>query len=251
MATAALLAAATTSFLGAILLFGRFKGQEVPINFLSLHATLGLTGVATWWLYTSGEGDRGRSIGAIFGGIVLVGTAILGAFMYRALRGAYGAQRQPPRNPFTRVLVLLHGIAALVTTVLVGIEVVDAWRSYSGNAPAPPASSDTSGVVLLPVWIGVGLLVGLGGHLLFRQRLGEASLVVTLLTGAVAGAAAGAVGHFGAGLPVPLTILAAALGAVFGWWWRLIAFAGIDVDENETDLASASIQGEGPNPIKP
>lgn len=139
----------------------------------------------------------------------------------------------------------------MVTTVLVGIEVVDAWRSYSGNAPAPPASSDTSGVVLLPVWIGVGLLVGLGGHLLFRRRLGEASLVVTLLTGAVAGAAAGAVGHFGAGLPVPLTILAAALGAVFGWWWRLIAFAGIDVDENETDLARASIQGEGPNPIRP
>ena len=251
MATAALLAAAATGLLGALLLIGRFKGQDAPINFLSLHATLGLTGVATWWLYTSGEGDRGRSIGALFGGIVLVGTAIIGAFMYRALRGVYGAERHLPPSSFAQVLVLLHGIAALVTVVLVGIEVVDAWRAYSGNAPAPPASSDTSGVVLLPAWVGVGLLLALGGHFLFRQRLGEASIVVTLLAGAIAGAVAGAVGHYGAGLSVPLTILAAALGAVFGWWWRLISFAGIDVDENESDLASSAIQGEGPNVLRP
>ena len=58
-------------------------------------------------------------------------------------------------------------------------------------------------------------------------------------------------GHYGAGLSVPLTILAAALGAVFGWWWRLISFAGIDVDENESDLASSAIQGEGPNVLRP
>jgi hypothetical protein len=233
MATAALLAALTTSALGALLLVGRFKGQEVPINFVSLHATLGRTGVASWWLYTSGEGDRGRSIGAIFGGLVLVGTAILGGFMYKTLRGSFGSDERPPRSSGVRVLVLLHGIAALVTIVLVCIEIVDAWRSYSGNAPGVPTRSDTSAVVLLPVWIGAGLVIALVGHLVFRERLGDASIVGTLLTGALAGAAAGAIGYYGAGLSMPLTILAAALGAVFGWWWRLISFVGIDVDEGD------------------
>jgi hypothetical protein len=233
MATAALLAALATTVVGALLLVGRFKGQEVPINFVSLHSMLGLTGVASWWLYTSGEGDRGRSIGAIFGGLVLVGTAILGGFMYKTLRGSFGSDERPPRSSAVRVLVLLHGIAALVTIVLVCIEIVDAWRSYSGNAPGVPTRSDTSAVVLLPVWIGAGLVVALVGHLVFRERLGDASIVGTLLTGALAGAAAGAIGYYGAGLSMPLTILAAALGAVFGWWWRLISFVGIDVDEGD------------------
>lgn len=233
MATAALLAALATSALGALLLVGRFKGQEVPINFVSLHSMLGLTGVASWWLYTSGEGDRGRSIGAVFGGLVLVGTAILGGFMYKTLRGSFGSDERPPRSSAVRVFVLLHGIAALVTIVLVCIEIVDAWRSYSGNAPGVPTRSDTSAVVLLPVWIGAGLVVALVGHLVFRERLGDASIVGTLLTGALAGAAAGAVGYYGAGLSMPLTILAAALGAVFGWWWRLISFVGIDVNEGD------------------
>lgn len=236
MATAALLAALATSVLGALLLVGRFKGQDVPVNFVSLHSTLGLTGLASWWLYTSGEGDRGRSIGAIFGGLVLVGTAILGGFMYKALRGSFGSDERPPRSSAVRVLVLLHGIVALVTIVLVCIEVVDAWRSYSGNAPSVPTRSDTSAVVLFPVWLGAGLVVAFIGHLAFRESLGGASIVGTLVTGALAGAAAGVIGYYGAGLSMPLTILAAALGAVFGWWWRMISFVGIDVDEGEEVL---------------
>jgi hypothetical protein len=32
-------------------------------------------------------------------------------------------------------------------------------------------------------------------------------------------------------------VLAAGLGAMFLWWWRLISFAGLDVDENASAAA--------------
>jgi hypothetical protein len=41
-------------------------------------------------------------------------------------------------------------------------------------------------------------------------------------------------GYYAATLSAPITVLAAGLAAVFVWWWRLISFASIDVDQNET-----------------
>lgn len=236
MSTAALVAAIATSVLGALALVGRFNGQETPVNPVAAHSSAGLTGVIFWWLYTSGEGERGRSVGALVGGFALIVTWILGAILFRALRGSFGSERRPPRSTSARVWVFLHGVAASVTIVLVCIEVVDAWHSYSGKAPGIPTRSDIPATVLFPVWLGVGLVLALCGHLVFRKRLGEASMIVTVLSGAIAATVAGAIGYYGAGLSAPLTIAAAALGALFGWWWRLISFAGVDADEDDDGM---------------
>jgi hypothetical protein len=235
MAMAALLASAVTAMFGLLILVRRFRGQEAPVSPVAAHAAVALAGILMWWLYTSGEDQRGQSVGALVGAFTLLLGGFLGVVMFAALRGAFGAERRPARGSFTRGAIVLHGVGALVTLVLVCIELPDAWRRYSGNAPTVEPKADTSAILLLPAWVVAGLVVSVIGHLILRGRSASSSLrpVRDAIVGAVAGTVGGLIGYYAATLSAPITVLAAALGAVFLWWWRLISFAGLEVDENE------------------
>ncbi|MGZ8631341.1 MAG: hypothetical protein ACXWZF_10300 [Actinomycetota bacterium] len=136
---------------------------------------------------------------------------------------------------------MLHGVGALVTLALVCIELPDARRRYSGNAPTVEPKADTSALLLLPAWVAAGLVVSLIGHLILRGIPASSSLspVRDAMVGAVAGTVGGLIGYYAATLSAPITVLAAGLGAVFLWWWRLIPFAGLDVDQNEAAAGSS------------
>ena len=235
MAIAALLASALTVFLGSLILVRRFRGQEAPVGPVAAHAAVALAGVFMWWLYAGGEDQRGQSIGAIVGAFTLLAGALLGIVMFAAFRGAFGAERRPARGAFTRGAIVLHGVSALVTLTLVCIELPDAWRRYAGEAPAVEPKADTSALLLLPAWLAVGLVVSVIGHLILRGRSASSSLspVRDAIVGALAGGVGGLIGYYAATLSTPITVLAAGLAAGFVWWWRLISFAGLDVEENE------------------
>lgn len=154
--------------------------------------------------------------------------------MFAALRGAFGAERRRARGTFNRGVVVLHGVGALVTLTLVCIELPDAWRRYSGNAPTVEPKADVSAMLLFPAWAAAGLVVSLIGHLTLRGRSASSSLSPArdAIVGAIAGTVGGLIGYYAATLSAPITVLAAGLGALFVWWWRLISFAGLDVDQN-------------------
>ena len=235
MAIAALLAAGITAIFGLLILARRFRGQEPPVGPVASHAAVALAGICMWWLYAGGEDQRGQSVGALVGAFTLLLASVLGVIMFAALRGAFGAERRPARGAFTKGAILVHGVGALVTLALVCIELPDAWRRYSGNAPTVEPEADTSAVLLLPAWVAAGLIVSVVGHLLLRGRATSSSVspLRDAAFGAVAGIVGGLIGYFAATLSAPITVLAAGLAAVFVWWWRLITFAGVDVDENE------------------
>jgi hypothetical protein len=235
MAMAVLLAAGLTAMFGLLILVRRFRGLEAPVGPIAAHAAVAVAGIIMWWLYAGGENQRGQSIGALVGAFTLLLGALLGVVMFAALRGAFGSDRRPARGAFTRGTILLHGVGAVVTLVLVCIELPEAWRRYSGNAPTVEAEADTSALLLLPAWVAAGLVVSVVGHLLLRGRSASSSLSPArdAIIGAVAGTVGGLIGYYAATLSAPITVLAAGLAAVFVWWWRLISFAGLDVDENE------------------
>ena len=235
MAMAALLAAVITAMVGLLVLVRRFRGQEAPVGPIAAHAAVALAGILMWWLYAGGQGQRGQSVGALVGAFTLLLAAFLGVVMFAAARGAFGSERRPARGAFTRGTVLLHGVGALFTLAIVCIELPDAWRRYSGNAPTVEPKADTSALLLLPAWVAAGLVVSVVGHLILRGRSASSSLSPArdALVGAVAGTVGGVIGYYAATLSSPITVLAAGLAAVFLWWWRLISFAGLDVDENE------------------
>jgi len=232
---AALLAAVITAMVGLLVLVRRFHGQEAPVGPIAAHAAVALAGILMWWLYAGGQGQRGQSVGALVGAFTLLLAAFLGVVMFAAARGAFGSERRPARGTFTRAAVMLHGVGALVTLAIVCIELPDAWRRYSGNAPTVEPKADTSALLLLPAWVAAGLVVSVVGHLILRGRSASSSLSPArdALVGAVAGTVGGVIGYYAATLSSPITVLAAGLAAVFLWWWRLISFAGLDVDENE------------------
>lgn len=235
MAMAALLASAVTAMFGLLILVRRFRGQEAPVGPVAAHAAVALAGILMWWLYAGGEDQRGQSIGALVGAFTLLLGSFLGVVMFAALRGAFGSEWRLARGTFTRGAILLHGVGALVTLVLVCIELPDAWRRYSGNAPTVEPKADTSVMLLLPAWLTAGLIVSVVGHLILRRGFASSSLspVRDAIVGAVAGTVGGLIGYYAATLSAPTTVLAAAFGAAFLWWWRLISFVGVDVDENE------------------
>jgi hypothetical protein len=235
MAMAALLASVITAMLGLSILVRRFRDQETPVGPIAAHAAVALAGIMMWWLYAAGKDQRGQSVGALVGAFTLLLGAFLGIVMFAALRGAFGAEQRPARGSLTRGVILLHGVGTLVTLTLVCIELPVAWRRYSGSAPTVEPKSDVSALLLLPAWATAGLVISLVGHLILRSSPASSSLspVRDGLIGVVAGTLGGLIGYYAATLSAPITVLAAALGAVFLWWWRLIAFAAIDVDENE------------------
>ena len=238
MAMGALFASVITAMFGLLILVRRFREQDTPVGPIAAHAAVALAGIMMWWLYAAGKDQRGQSVGALVGAFTLLLGAFLGIGMFAALRGAFGAERRPARETFTRGVILLHGAGALVTLALVCIELPVAWRRYSGSAPTVEPKADVSAVLLLPAWAAAGLVVSLVGHLILRRRSASSSLspVRDAIIGAVAGALGGLIGYYAATLSAPITVIAAALGAVFLWWWRLIAFAGIDVDEGEQPI---------------
>lgn len=235
---AALLASVVTAMFGLLILLRRFREQETPIGPIAAHSAVALAGIMMWWLYAAGEDQRGQSVGALVGAFTLLLGAFLGIVMFAALRGAFGAERRPARGTLTRGVILLHGVGALVTLVLVCVELPDAWGRYSGSAPTVEPKSDVSALVLLPAWAAAGLVISLIGHLMLRRRSASSSLspVRDALVGVVAGTLAGLVGYYAATLSAPITVVAAALGAVFLWWWRLISFAGVEVEEEEQPI---------------
>jgi hypothetical protein len=233
MAVEALILAIVTASLGALMLPGRFRGYEVPLNPVAAHAAVAIAGISFWWLYAGDEEQRGRSIGAIVGAVTLLVAASLGLVVFSALRGAFGSERRPARSAFSKALVLLHGAGALATLGLVAMELPDAWQRYSGNAPTVEPKPDVSAAVLLPAWIGAGLLVSLVAHILLRTRSTSSSLgpVADGLIGVAAGVIGGFLGYYAATLSAPITILAAGLAAMFVWWWRVITLAGVAAEE--------------------
>ena len=231
---AALLASVITGAFGLLILVRRFRGHETPVGPIAAHAAVAVAGMLMWWLYAAEEDQRGQSVGALVGAFTLLLAAALGVIMFAALRGAFDAERRPARGTFSRAAILLHGVGALVTLTLVCIELPDAWRRYSGNAPTVEPKADVSAMLLFPAWVAAGLAVSLVGHLILRSRSTSSSLSPArdALVGAAAGAVGGLIGYYAATLSAPITVLAAGLGAMFLWWWRLISFAGLDVDEN-------------------
>lgn len=232
---AALLASMITATFGLLILVRRFRGQEAPVSPVAVHAAVAVAGILMWWLYAAGQDQRGQSVGALVGAFTLLLGAFLGVVMFAALRGAFGAERRPARGTFTRGVILLHGVGALVTLILVCIELPDAWRRYSGNAPTVEPKADVSAMLLLPAWVAAGLVVSLVGHVILRGRSASSSLSPArdAMVGAAAGTVGGLIGYYAATLSAPITVVAAGLAALFLWWWRLISFAGLDVDENE------------------
>jgi hypothetical protein len=170
MAVAVLFASVITAVFGLLIMVRRFRDQETPVGPIAAHAAVALAGIMMWWLYAAFEDQRGQSVGALVGAFTLLLGAVLGIAMFAALRGAFGAERRPARGAFTRGIILLHGVGALVTLALVCIELPDAWRRYSGSAPTVEPKSDVSAVLLLPAWAAAGLVVSLVGHLILRRR---------------------------------------------------------------------------------
>ena len=234
MAMAALLVAVITATIGLLILIRRFRGYEAPVSPIAAHEAVAVAGVLMWWLYAAGEDQRGQSVGALVGAFTLLLGAALGVVIFAALRGAFGAERRPARGAFNRGVILVHGAGALLTLTLVCIELPDAWRRYSGNAPTVEPKAEVSAALLFPAWVAAGLVVSLVGHLILRSRSTSSSLSLArdAMVGAVAGAVGGLIGYYAATLSTPITVLAAGLGAMFLWWWRLVSFAGLDVDEN-------------------
>jgi hypothetical protein len=237
MAVEALIVAIVTASLGALMLLRRFRGYEMPLNPVVAHAAVAIAGISFWCLYAGGEDQRGQSIGAIAGATTLLVTAGLGLVMFSALRGAFGSEPRPARSAFSKSLVLLHGAGALVTLGLVAMELPDAWQRYSGNAPTVEPEPEVSAVVLLPAWIGAGLVVSVVAHVLLRTRSTSSSLgpVADGLIGVAAGVVGGLLGYYAATLSAPITIIAAGLAAIFVWWWRLITLAGVAAEETLRD----------------
>jgi hypothetical protein len=238
----ALFVAVATALLGLLILIRRFRGHDVPVNPIGAHAVVAVAGISFWWLYAGGENQRGQSIGALVGAFTLLLASVLGLVMYGALRGAFGSERRPAGGTLSRGVILLHGVGAVATLVLVCIELPDAWQRYSGNAPTVEPKPEVSAILLLPAWLGAGLIVSMLGHLILRGRSASSSLGPggDALVGAVAGAVGGAIGYYAATLSAPITVLAAALAAIFLWWWRLISFAGVDVAERDSEASRSS-----------
>ena len=208
------------------------------MNPIAAHASIALAGILLWWVYAGGEDQRGQSIGAFVGGLSLLVATVLGMVMFAALRGGFGSERRPAKGRLSRGVILLHGVGALVTLVIVVIELPDAWRRYSGDAPSVKPESDTSVLVLLPAWVGAGVVVSLVARVVLRKKAeASTSLGTDLALGGVAGTVAGLIGYYAASLSTPITVLAAGFGALFLWWWRVVSFAGVDVEDSGSAAA--------------
>ena len=223
----ALITGVATVVAGTILATFRFRHQGVPVGTMTLHVTLGLVGLGLWALYVFGS-QRDDEVGAILSGLILLGSAAAGAVMFLGLRRRFDfdVSGEPPRSLGTRGLVLVHGLLGLGTLVLVGIEASRAWRASNAVGPDLDVGGDFPSPALALAWIAAGVAVSLLGQLYAKKVNAQASTTVAVLFGAVSGFLAGVAASLAPGLPEVVTIVAAALGGLSAWWFRMIAFAG-------------------------
>jgi hypothetical protein len=229
----ALIAAVATVIAGTVLVLIRFRHQGTPVGTLTLHVTLGLVGLVLWALYVFGS-QRDDELGAIVSGLSLLGSAVAGAVMFWGLRGRFdfGVSGEPPRSLSARGLILVHGLLALATLVLVAIEAGKAWRASHAAGPDLDVGGDLPSLFLVLAWSATGVVVSLLGQLYAKRVNARASTTLALLFGAIGGFLGGMAASLAPGLPEAATIVAAALGGVAVWWFRMIAFAGFQ-DEPE------------------
>jgi hypothetical protein len=223
----ALIAAVATVIAGTVLVSFRFRHQGTPVGTLTLHVTLGLVGLGLWALYVFGS-QRDDEVGAILSGLTLLGSAAAGVIMFWGLRGRFdfGVSGKPPRSLGARALVLAHGLLGVATVVLVAIEAGRAWRASRAVGPDLDVGGDLPSLALALAWIATGVVVSLLGQLYARKVNARASTALAALLGAIGGFLAGVAASLAPGLPEAVTIVAAALGGVFVWWFRMIGFAG-------------------------
>jgi hypothetical protein len=229
----ALIAAAATVIAGIVLISFRFRHQGTPVGTLTLHVTLGLVGLGLWALYVFGS-QRDDEVGAIVSALTLFGSAVAGAVMFWGLRGRFdfGVSGRPPRSLGARGVILVHGLLGAATLVLVTIEAARAWRASHAAGPDLDVGGALPSLTLLLAWIVTGVIVSLLGQLYARRVNPRASTTFAVLFGAVGGFLAGVAASLAPGLPEAVTIVAAALGGLAVWWFRMIAFAGYQ-DEPE------------------
>jgi hypothetical protein len=223
----ALLAASATVVVGTLLSIVRFRHQAAPIGILTLHVTLGVVGLGLWTLYVFGS-QRDDEVAAILSGITLLASAGAGGVLYFALRGRLDLDLEvkPQRSGGARVMVLLHGLLAAGAVALVAIEASQAWLDSRAVGP----NLDVEGVLPSPAlalaWVAAGVITSLLGQLYAKKVNPRASMVAATLLGALGGILGGIAASLAPSLPDLLTVVAAALGGVFAWWFRMIGFSG-------------------------
>lgn len=200
---------------------------------LTVHVTLGLAGIALLAMYVFGS-QLDDEVGAILSGLLMLVSAAAGAVMFWGLRGHFdfGVSGKPPRSPGIRILVFAHGVLGLATVVLVAIEAGNAWRASRAEGPDLDVGGNLPSLTLALAWIVVGVAVSLLGQLYARKVNARASTTLAVLLGAIGGLLAGVAASLAPGLPEPITIVAAGLGGLFAWWFRLVGFAGFQEESD-------------------
>jgi manganese efflux pump family protein len=144
MSAASLFAWIATVFVGLLLLViwlieydPQFQGAaatRLPIPVISTHALLGMAGLLLWGAYLLADEDRlAYATIADLGIAVVLGLTMAGRWIrvYRTYRrpsrreaAAAGVVTVPPERNFPVSAVLLHGILAITTVVLVVLTVL-------------------------------------------------------------------------------------------------------------------------------
>lgn len=144
MSAASLFAWIATVFVGLLLLViwlieydPQFQGAaatRLPIPVISTHALLGMAGLLLWGAYLLADEDRlAYATIADLGIAVVLGLTMAGRWIrvYRTYRrpshreaAATGVVTVPPERNFPVSAVLLHGILAITTVVLVVLTVL-------------------------------------------------------------------------------------------------------------------------------
>ena len=141
MSTVALFTWMATVLVGLILLviwlmeydrdFQSVAATRLPVPVISTHALLGIVGLMAWGFYIATDEDKLALASIIDLGIV----AILGLIMaarwlqvYRAYSSPRGLQARllavPPERHFPRPVIVIHGVLAVTTVVLVALTVL-------------------------------------------------------------------------------------------------------------------------------
>lgn len=102
----------------------RTARSRIGISMITNHAGLAVLGAVTWILYTLNSDDEAYRPLRWLALALLVVTIGLGLSMFNRWladrrRAEDGAEAQPPEQHLPAVVVLLHGIAAAATLVLV------------------------------------------------------------------------------------------------------------------------------------
>ncbi len=102
--------------------------SRIPLSVIVPHASLAVVGAISWALYSANKGDTAYSPARWFSVAVLLATIALGLAMFRPWladrRSGDSEAREHPEQRLPAVVVLLHGLAAAATLVLVLLAVL-------------------------------------------------------------------------------------------------------------------------------